>query len=260
MKRSQHYLPRFILKKFIDLKSKSFKVFDIKTNTYLSGPKYPPKTMTKALFYEHDSLKPNEIEDLLASRESIYAPIIDKILLRQSISKDEFAHLLEFRHVTYYRSNEFVAFHSFQTSRGENSWRQRWEWRSFNGSYETTFDVKKSQVNAIKRTINGTEPILQLSLLTPVCIALQSSSKKFIIGDSGSLSMGDELKGVVIIVISPYVALLFPRPSAAVEMMKERHLKLSNPLLMYEDCDDELVETINKATRHQAFAHWVESY
>ena len=125
MKQDQHYISKFILKKFIDPKTKSFKVFDKKLGRYLSGPKYPKKTMMEKFFYEHDSFLPNEVEDLLASRETIYSPIINKLINEQHITKPEFALLLEFRHVTYYRSSEFIAFHTYQKQRGDNSWLQR---------------------------------------------------------------------------------------------------------------------------------------
>lgn len=259
LKEDQHYISKFILKKFVNPKSKSFKVFDKKRSLYLSGPKYPPKTMMKKFFYEHSSFSLNEIEDLLASRETVYAPIIDKLIKGKVITKGEFRSLLEFRHVTYYRSSEFIAFLTYQKQRGENSWLQRADWRMINGITSSEDDAKRSQLSAIKRTIAGTEPILELSVMTPVCFVLKTSNKRFVIGDNGSISLGAELDGLIVIVVSPWVALMFPRTLKATEMMKQHTVKLYDCLLLFEDIKDDVVDLINKRTKEQAYAYWVES-
>ena len=262
MKQDQHYIPKFILKKFTNNKTHGFKVFDKKSQTYLTGTKYPKKTMMGKLFYEHSKLQPNEVEDLLSKRESLYAPLIEKILNQEDLKRDDFRTLMEFRHVTHYRSIEFIAFHSHKKSRGKDSWLQRADWRMINGIYgveEYESNIKLTQLNAIKRTIDGTEPILQMSMLTPVCFAFKSSEKKFIIGDSGSLSFGGELDGVIIIVVSPEWSLMFPRTLNAVEVIKRFKLKVGDPLLVYENAPEDIVDLINQRTKDQAYEYWVET-
>jgi hypothetical protein len=262
MKQNQHYIPKFLLKKFTDDKSKGFRVFDKTKESFLSGVKYPKKTMVEKLFYEHNSLKPNEVEDLLSKQETRYSVLINKIINGgDTLTRKDFRTLMEFRHVTHYRSSEFFAFHTHHKNRGDNSWLQRADWRSLNGIYNTDDyegDMKKSQLNAIKRTIAGTETILKMSLLTPVCVVFELKDKRFVIGDSGSISMGGEFDGVVVIVISPQHALMFPRTLKALEVMKKFNIKNSDPLILYESAPDDVVDIINDRVKEQAYRYWVE--
>ena len=128
-----------------------------------------------------------------------------------------------------------------------------------NGISNTKDSAKKSQLNAIKRTISGIEPILELSLMTPVCFVFKTLDKRFVIGDNGSLSMGGELDGIIVIVVSPSVALMFPRTLKATEMMKQYSIKLYDCLLVFENIKDDLVDLINDKTKEQTFAYWVET-
>lgn len=254
----QHYIPRFLLDKFIDPDKKNIKVFDKLLNTYLSGPKYPKRTMMKLFFYEHDSFSENEIEELLQKRESLYAPLIEKLIGGEKLSMKEYALLIEFRHITYYRSNEFIAFHNFQKNRGKNSWIQRWDWRSINGVSNNKFDAKKSQLDAIKRVIAGTEPIVGISLSTPICFVIKSAGNKFIIGDNGSVSIGGELDGEAIIVVSPEFAIKFPKLASALQLMREIKVKSNENTVIYENADNDEVKLINDAIKEHAFQYWVE--
>lgn len=254
----QHYIPRFLLDKFADPVKKNIKVFDKLHNSYLSGAKYPKKTMMKLLFYEHDSFSKNEIEELLQKRESLYAPLIEKLISGEKLSMNEYALLVEFRHITYYRSNEFIAFHNFQKNRGKNSWIQRWDWRSINGVSNSKFDAKKSQLNAIKRVIAGTEPIVEISLSTPICFIFKSTENKFIIGDNGSVSAGGELNGVAIIVLSPECAIMFPKLANAAQLIKKYKVKANENKVIYENVGNDTVELVNDLTKEHAFQYWVE--
>lgn len=261
MKQDQHYIPKFILRKFTNDKTHGFRVFDKEIKRFLDGTQYPKKTMIQKLFYEHDKLRPNEVEDLLSKRETVYASLIQKFLDKETLNKQDVRVLMEFRHVTYYRSSEFIAFHNHKKDRGSNSWLQRADWRMINGIYdikEYDSDIKLSQLNAIKRTIAGTEPILELSLMTPVCFVFESFDKNFIIGDSGSLSFGGEFDGIIIIVISPEYALMFPRMLKALEIMREFNKKIGDPLIIYETAPCDIVGMINERTKDQAYKYWVE--
>ncbi len=256
---NQHYIPKFILNHFVDETKKQYiKVFDKKKNCYLSGNCTSKKSMVTKLFYEHQDYCPNEVEDLLWQRETIYSPIITKLIDGVNISKDEFKILLEFRHVTYYRSSEFMAFHSYQKNRGDDSWAQRQDWQNLNSISSSKDDAKKSQLNAIKNVVAGTDIILELSSMTPICFVLHSSCMRFIVGDNGSLSIGDEFSGVVIIVVSPQYAIMFPKLQRGFEIMNKLGLSRSKHAILYEEVDDQLVELINSRTADAAYSYWVE--
>ena len=256
---NQHYIPKFILNRFVDdPKNNRLRVFDKKKNCYLSGSCTPKKSMVTKLFYEHNDFYPNEIEDLLSKRETKYSPVVTKLINSIPISKNEFNILLEFRHVMYYRSNEFMAFHSYQKNRDDNSWAQRLDWRNINGISSSKDDTKKSQLKAIKRVIAGTDAILELSMMTPVCFVLHSHGKRFIIGDNGSLSMGSEFDGVVIIVLSPQYAIMFPRLLSAQKIMNELGLSQIEHKILYEEMNDQLVELVNSKTAELTYEYWVD--
>lgn len=257
MKKVQHFIPRFILKKFTNEGSFSFynKIFGI------FSKKVPSGSMYKEYFYEHDEFSPNEIEDLLASRESLYAPIIEKVIKHQQISLEEYKILTEFRHTTYYRSNEFVGFHTHRKARGENDWMARWDWRSLNFIYNPNDydkDIKKSQLNAIQSVIDGKDAAYSLSLLTPICFVFTSKEQKFMISDSGSLCFGDEFEGYVIIVISPFYAIMFPRVNMAMKAMLKMGVDDKQVTVKYEEVDDDFVSFVNNKVLEKSFEYYID--
>ncbi|MFA7310022.1 MAG: DUF4238 domain-containing protein, partial [Candidatus Paceibacterota bacterium] len=143
--RVQHFVPRFILKRFVA--SDRFNLFDKRYGKLYQ--KTPGRSMYKEYFYEHDNFNPNEVEDLIASRENLYAPIIEKLLAKEKLTLEEHKTLIEFRHITYYRSNEFIGFHTHRKDRGEGSTHQRLDWLRHNGIYSggnREKDIKQSQL------------------------------------------------------------------------------------------------------------------
>lgn len=256
MKRVQHFIPKFILKKFISDKWK-FKIFDKRDDRYKS----PSDTMYKERFYEHDDFKPNEIEDLLATRENFYAPVIEKLINKIPLNLEEHKILLEFRHTTYYRSNEFVNFHTYKNGRGNADWEQRHDWRSIMGifnSKDLENDIKKSRLKAIQLVINGTDPVYEISLLTPLCFVFTSRCKKFIVSDSGSLCRGNEFDGMVIIVLSPIHAVMFPRLKTALEIMTKKGVSKNESTVIYEDATEELVDLINEMAIKSSSEYYID--
>ncbi|MBI4087848.1 DUF4238 domain-containing protein [Candidatus Kaiserbacteria bacterium] len=255
--RVQHFIPRFILKRF--LSSGDINFFDKRYKKFLS--KTPKGSMYKEYFYEHDDFSPNEIEDLLASRENIYSPIIDKVLAGEKLTFDDYKILIEFRHITYYRSNEFMGFHTYKKDRGEGSSHQRLEWLRINGIYESKDvekDIKRSQLKAIQNVISGQDAAYQMSIRTPLCFVLTSADTKFAIGDNGSISMGEEFEGFTVITISPSHAIAFPRTATAIELMKGMGISGQESTVEYQEIDNELVGLINKRVRDHAFEYYVD--
>ncbi len=255
--RVQHFIPRFILRRFTNKQGKT----NFVDKRYGSKGKAPDGAMYKDFFYEHDDFNPNEIEDLLASRENIYAPIIEKILSYKTLTIDEHKILIEFRHTTYYRSNEFFGFHRFQKRRGENDWMERWDWKSINGLYSSDDwdkDIKKSQLRAIKSVISGDDAAYSVSLWTPICFLFTSKGKKFMVSDSGSLCRGDEMNGIVIIVLSPLHAIMFPRTIKAVELMEKLRVKNDQSTIIFEDISDKDVDIINKMVLEDSFEYYID--
>lgn len=191
---------------------------------------------------------------------------IRKIMDSKEISKEEFNILLEFRHVSYYRSNEVNGFYGFRTSRGPDDWMDRWDWRSLNGITGPDYEKqhKLAQLKAIKSVIANDEGlgnvIRKLSRMTPICFVFTSKGKKFIIGDNGSLSLGGELDGVVIIVLSPDHALMFPKITKACEVMAKYGMKLNEEQhrIIYEDIDDEGVDVVNNKMIARSFEYYVD--
>lgn len=255
--RVQHFVPRFILKKFLD--SGKFKFFDKRYKKFLS--KNAKGSMYKEYFYEHDEFNPNELEDLLKSREDIYAPIIEKLIAKESLTLEEHKTLIEFRHITYYRSNEFIGFHTYKKDRGYGSAPQREDWRRINAIFDLgniEKDIKKSQLRAIKDVINKKDSAYQLSSLVPICIVAIASDKKFGIGDNGSISIGEEFDGITIIVISPYNALIFPKTRSALEFMKVLKVSNQQSTVIYAKQSNTFVEAVNRCIFNRAFEYYVD--
>ncbi len=256
MKRVQHFIPRFILKKFISDKWK-FKIFDKRDNRYKS----PSDTMYKEYFYEHDDFKPNEIEDLLATRENLYAQVIEKLINKIPLNLEEHKILLEFRHTTYYRSNEFVNFHTYKNGRGKADWEQRHDWRSIMGifhSKDLENDIKKSRLKAIQAVIKRADPAYCVSLFTPVCFIFTSKGRKFIVSDSGSVCRGDEFDGMVIIVISPIHAIMFPKIKPALGVMTKKDVSKNESTVVYEDAAEDLVDLINEMAIKSSSEYYID--
>lgn len=258
MKRVQHFIPRFILEKFI-LNDKPFKLVDKRYKKPKN--KFPGSAMFKEYFYEHDDLRPNEVEDLLGKRETVYAPIIKKIIDRVSLTIEEHKTLLEFRHTIYYRSNEFCAFHAFKKRRCEGDWVERQDWRFLNGIFSSDNlddDIKKSQLKAIKAVISREDAVFHMSSLTLLCFVFKTKGKKFIVSDSGSLCWGNEFKGMVVIVISPECAIMFPRLESALEIIKKTGIDKKKSTISYIDIDDNLVNAINKKAVRSSFEYYID--
>jgi len=257
MKRVQHFIPRFILKNFLD--KGFFKFFDKRYGKY--SDKTPGGSMYKEYFYEHDDFELNEIEDLLARRENLYAPIIEKIINQIPLTLEEHKILIEFRHTTHYRSNEFIGFHRFQTSRGKDDWMQRLDWKMINGIYESNDwdkDIKRSQLKAIKSVVDGKDAAYSLSTYTPICFLFTSKDKKFMVSDSGSLCWGDEVDGMIIIVLSPIHALMFPRIKNAIKSMEELGVTNQQSTIKYKVADNEFVDFVNKKVLENSFEYYID--
>ncbi len=217
--------------------------------------------MYKEYFYEHDDFNPNEVEDLLASREGIYAPIIEKIISRQELTLKEHRTLIEFRHITYYRSNEFIGFHTYKKNRGERSSDQRLDWLRINGIFGsdiTDKNIKRSQLKAIQSVISKKDSAYQISSVTPICLVAIAKDRKFVIGDNGSISMGDEFEGMTVIVISPTHALAFPRASTALELMKKIGVTSQTSTIVRLEIDNDLVDTLNERIVDNAFEYYID--
>ena len=252
----QHFIPQFILRKF--LKSTSFKLFDKKINKVLD--KGASNSMFKKYFYEHKNFHPNEIEDLLAIRENYYAEVVEKLINKKPLTLAEHEILLEFRHTTYYRSNEFIGFHNYEKRRGENDWMERWDWKSLNGIYNSKDfknDIKKSQLRSIKSVIDRKDPVYYISSLTPICFLFTSINEKFMVSDSGSLCWGDEFDGMVIIVLSPIHAVMFPRLKKALALMEKLGINNKKSNVIYEIADEELIDLINKKVLKSSFEYYI---
>ncbi len=253
----QHFISRFILRNF--LTAGKFKFFDKRYKKF--SDKNPKGSMYKEYFYEHDDFAPNEIEDLLATRENVYAPIIKKLLEGKALTLDEHMTLIEFRHVTYYRSSEFTGFHNYQKDRGEDSWMERWDWKSINGIFNSDDpekDIKKSQLRAIKEVIEREDPIFKLSAYTPICFLFTTKGKKFMLGDNGSVGIGEEFTGMVVIVLSPTQAVAFPRINKAAEIMQKVGVKSNQSTIIYEDAPDEIVDIVNERVKRQSFEYYID--
>ena len=257
MKRVQHFIPRFILKRFLDKGSLTF--FNKGHGKY--SKKSSKGSMYKEYFYEHDDFNPNEIENLLAERENFYAPVIEKILNHESLTLEEHKILLEFRHTTYYRSNEFVAFHGFKKGRAQNDWMERLDRRTINGIYESENldkDIKKSQLDAIKSVIARKDSAYSISALTPICFVFTSKNRKFMVSDSGSLYWGSEFDGMVVIVVDPLHAIMFPRLKQALEIMKNRQYTNKESNVIYENAPDDIVDMINDRVLKGSFEYYID--
>ncbi|MFA5876840.1 MAG: DUF4238 domain-containing protein [Candidatus Paceibacterota bacterium] len=257
LKRVQHFVPRFILKKF--LTSSEFKLFDKRYKKFLS--KTPGGSMYKEYFYEHDDFNVNEVEDLISSRENLYAPIIEKLISREKLTLAEHKTLIEFRHITYYRSNEFIGFHTYKKDRGEGSSHQRLDWLRINGIFSFKNhekDIKKSQLKAIQNVINQQDSAYQLSSFTPICFVAISNDRKFAIGDNGSISMGDEFDGMAVIVISPSHLLAFPKTRTAVELMEKIGMTNQESKVVYLNIENDLVALINEKIIDRAFEYYID--
>jgi hypothetical protein len=257
-KRIQHFIPQFILRKFLN--DKSFKIINKKFNK--SSNKGASNSMYKEYFYEHNDFSPNEIEDLLASREGFYASVIEKLINKTPLTLEEHKILLEFRHTTYYRSNEFIGFHNYKKRRGENDWMERWDWKSLNGIYNSKDfekDIKKSQLRSIKSVIDRKDPVYYISSLTPICFLFTSENKKFMVSDSGSLCWGDEFDGMVIIVLSPIHAIMFPRIKNALSLMEKLGVNNEKSNVIYEKADDDLVDLVNDKVLKSSFEYYIDS-
>ncbi len=255
--RVQHFIPRFILKRF--LASGEFDLFDKRQGKALS--KTPKKSMYKEYFYEHDDFNPNEIEDLLASRENVYAPIIDKIIAKEKLTLEEHQTLIEFRHVTYYRSNEFMGFHTHKKNRGEDSSPQRLDWLSINGIYSAENyenNIKKSQLRAIQNVINRTDSAYYMSSLTPICVVAVSNDRKFAIGDNGSISIGEQFDGATVIVVSPSHALIFPKARTALALMEELKITNQESTIEYREFGNDFVDFVNERVIDWAFEYYID--
>jgi hypothetical protein len=113
-KKRQHYIPKVILKKFLENKT-YFNLYNKKYNKF--EIKGVSNSMFNEYFYEHFEFPKNEVEDLLSEREKLYGELIEKIINKEKITLEDFNLLLEFRHVTYYRSNEFHGFHSYKKNK-----------------------------------------------------------------------------------------------------------------------------------------------
>lgn len=212
-------------------------------------------------FYEHDDFNPNEIEDLLKTRETIYAPLVDKIISKGKLTLQEHETLIEFRHVTYYRSNEFVGFHTYKKDRGGGGSDQRSDWRRINGIFELgnlEEDIKRSQLRAIQDVINRKDAAYQMSALTPICIVYTASDRKFAIGDNGSISIGEEFDGVAVIVISPSHALIFPKARTALELMGKVGATNQVSTIEYREIDNDFVDIINRCVCERAFEYYID--
>jgi len=217
--------------------------------------------MYKEYFYEHNDFNLNEVEDLIASREHLYAPIIEKLIARKELTLEEHKTLIEFRHITYYRSNEFIGFHTHRKDRGEGSSQQRLDWLRLNGIYgggDREKDIKRSQLKAIQDVINRKDAAYRMSSLTPFCYAAAARDKKFAIGDNGSISMGEEFDGVTIIVISPDYALVFPKARTALEIMEKTGVTAEQSTVKYLQVGDEYVEPINRRILDRAFEYYID--
>jgi len=256
-KKYQHLIPKFVLRLFLN--TKSYQLYDVKSRTFIT--KGASNSMGKDHFYEHADYETNEIEDLLAERENKYAPLLKKIMTGETISEDEYRLLVEFRHVSYYRSNEFLDFHNFRKNRGDDSWIQRQDWRMINGVYspQTKADIQKTQLKAIQNVINGTDEAFLLSLMTPLCFLYRTRGLKFILSDTGSIGLGDDqFNGVVVIVISPSFALGFPRTTTAIGAIKELGLTSSRNHIIKSDAPDELVEIVNNASIQRSYEFYID--
>lgn len=254
----QHFIPRFILKKFLENSASSFKFFN-KINGKFSN-KNPKGSMYKECFYEHNDFSPNEIEDLLAVRENYYAKVVEKLINKKLLTLEEHKILLEFRHTTYYRSNEFIGFHNYEKRRGENDWMERWDWKSLNGIYNSKDlekDIKKSQLRSIKSVIDRKDPVYYISSLTPICFLFTSTGKKFMVSDSGSLCWGDEFDGMVVIVLSPIHAVMFPRIKKALVLMEKLGVNNKKSNVIYENADEELIDLINNKVLKSSFEYYI---
>ena len=257
IKRVQHFIHQFILKKFLLPKGR-FELFDKRYNKSL--PKDPGGSMFKEYFYEHDDFNPNEIEDLLALRENFYAPVIEKIINKKPLTIEEHSVLLEFRHTTYYRSNEFIGFHNYEKRRSENDWIERWDWKSINGIYNSKDfekDIKKSQLRSIKSVIDRTDPVYYISSLTPICFLFTSTGKKFMVSDSGSLCGGNEFDGMVAIVLSPNHVIVFPRVKNALKIIEKLGFNNKKSNIIHENADDKFVNLINNKVIENSFEYYI---
>jgi|GEM_PF-2236727 len=259
--KNQHYIPQFILRRFLN--GTSFQLFDKTKNKFL--PKGASNSMAKDWFYEHKSLPKNTIEKLLAQRENLYKKVTDKLIKGEKLNEKEYAVLVEFRHVTYYRSNEFIGFHDFRKSHGNEDYLARGDWRSVNGfsffKPLTQDELKQTQIRAIQAVIKGNDAAFSLSLMIKICFVFKSSNKKFLLGDSGSLCLGEnEFNGMVFLVISPRHIIGFPRINTAAEMLAEAKIGINNkiPICSFPKVDDDLVGTLNSKIADAAYEYYVD--
>jgi hypothetical protein len=158
-----------------------------------------------------------------------------------------------------------VFIHTKKT-RGENSWIQRHEWNSINGIHNTSDTgkkIKKSQLKAIKSVIANDDDlgnvIRQLSSRTPLCFVFESKDGNFIIGDCGSISVGqDEFDGFIILIISPKHSLVFPRIKTAINIYEKSRYSPQKPTLLYEYVKSDFVEEINEIIKKQSYEYYID--
>lgn len=221
--------------------------------------------MVKEWFYEHKSLPKNEVENLLSKREGFYREVTEKLIRGEKLNEKEYSILIEFRHVTYYRSNEFIGFHDFRKSHGNEDYLARGDWRSINGfSFFKPLsqdELKQTQIRAIQSVIKGTDAAFSMSLMTKICFVYISKNKKFFLGDSGSIGSGeDEFNGMVFLVISPHHIVGFPRTLSAAKILAEMKIGINNktPVIVFPKVDDDLVDSLNSKIANAAFEYYID--
>lgn len=259
--KNQHYIPKFILKRFLN--GTSFQLFDKTKSKFL--PKGASNSMAKNWFYEHKSLPKNTIENLLAKRENLYKGVTEKLIKGEKLDQKEYSILVEFRHVTYYRSNEFIGFHDQRKNNSSEDYLARGDWRSINGfsffKPLTQEELKQTQIRAVQSVIKGTDAAFSLSLMTKICFVYISTDKKFLLGDNGSLGLGeDQFNGMVFLVISPYHAVGFPRLLTATKILTENKTEINNktPIIRFPKVDNDLVDSLNSKIADAAFEYYVD--
>jgi hypothetical protein len=259
--KNQHYISEFILRRFLN--GTNFQLFDKTKNTFLT--KGASNSMAKKWFYEHKSLPANKIEKLLAQRENLYKKVTEKLIKGEKLNNDDYTVLIEFRHVTYYRSNEFIGFHDFRKSHDDKDYLERGDWRSVNGfSFFKPLipdELKQTQIRAIQSVIKGSDAAFSLSLMTKICFVYTSTNKKFFLGDSGSIGSGeDEFNGAVFLVISPHHLVGFPRTLTAAKILTKMKIGINNknPIVLFLKVDDDLVDSLNLKIADTAFEYYID--
>jgi hypothetical protein len=85
-----------------------------------------------------------------------------------------------------------------------------------------------------------------------------TNDRKFVIGDSGSITPGDELTGVVVIVISPHRAIIFPKISRATELMTAKGVTNQESTIIYTRVDNDYVDCMNSRIIESAFEYYID--